>query len=79
MEQRSYFQADGVVKDKLDTHRAGIDILGGGGDALASAIPASGAQAVKGSPAVTKLKALMEDVETIKAERQDNLVSVQDT
>ena len=57
------------MKDKLDTHRAGIDILGKGGDALASSIPASGAQAVQGSPAVAKLKELMEDVETIKAER----------
>ena len=57
------------MKDKLDTHRAGIDILGKGGDALASSIPASGSQAEQGSPAVAKLTELMEDVETIKAER----------
>ena len=35
---------------------------------LQSAIPASGGQAVKGSPTVTKLRALMEDIDTVKAE-----------
>ncbi len=61
-------QADQVVKGKLDTHQRFIEILSKGGDSLQSAVPASGGQAVKGSPTVTKLKALMEDVETAKAE-----------
>lgn len=53
----------------METHRKGIEILSKGGNNLESAIPSSGGQAVRGSPAVTKLKSLMEDVDTIKAER----------
>ncbi len=57
-----------MVNDKLVIHRKFIEILSKGGDNLQSSIPASGGQAVKGSPTVTKLKSLIEDVETAKAE-----------
>ena len=65
-----FIKADTVVKGKLETHQKGIEILGTGPDKLATAIPSSGGgTSVQGSPTVTKLKALMEQVETIKAER----------
>lgn len=57
------------MKEKLQTHEGSIDVLSKGGDGLQDAIPASGGAAVKGSPVVTKLKQLMEQVDTIKAER----------
>ncbi len=58
-----------MVKEKLQTHLNGIEMLSKGGESLSAAIPSSGTSAVKGSPTVTKLKSLVEDVETLKAER----------
>jgi hypothetical protein len=44
-----------------------METLSKGASEMQQNLPASGG--VKGSPTVSKLKALMEDVETIKAER----------
>ncbi len=58
-----------MVKDKLEKHKDSIALLGQGVSSVQSTIPSAGGQSVKGSPTVTKLKELMEDVETIKVER----------
>jgi hypothetical protein len=55
------------VKDKFERHRASIEMLSKGLAEMQKSLPSSGG--VKGSPTVSKLKALMEDVETVKAER----------
>jgi programmed cell death 6-interacting protein len=59
--------ADKIVRDKFDRHRSSIEMLSKGPAEMQKNLPSSGG--VKGSPAVAKLKALMEDVETIKCER----------
>ncbi|TRY67905.1 hypothetical protein TCAL_03284 [Tigriopus californicus] len=63
-------QADNVVHDKLEVHKKGVEMLAKGPNNLQSVIPSGGGQNVKGSPNVVKLKGLMEDIETLKAERQ---------
>lgn len=59
-----------MVHDKLELHKKGVEMLAKGPSNLQSVIPSGGGQNMKGSPNVTKLKGLMEDVETLKAERQ---------
>ena len=61
--------ADKVVRDKFESHKACIEMLAKGSNVLEGQLPASQGNSVKNSPVVEKLKQLCEDVETIKAER----------
>jgi len=60
-------QADGVVKEKLTAHSAGMAALAGGEAELGRQLP-SGAGGAGGST-TARLKQLMEQVDTLKAER----------
>jgi len=60
-------QADSVVKEKLATHMDGMRTLAGGESVLSQKLP-SGAGGSGGST-TNRLKELMEEVETLKAER----------
>ena len=60
--------ADGVVREKMTTHQAGMAALSGGEASLLSFLPSGSAGAGGGSSA-PRLKQLMEDVETVRAER----------
>ncbi|CAL4062254.1 unnamed protein product [Meganyctiphanes norvegica] len=63
-------QADSTIREKYDAHREGMELLSGGPNALASALPSAGAASTNGSnPAISQLRTLMESVETLKAER----------
>ncbi|XP_077996872.1 programmed cell death 6-interacting protein-like [Glandiceps talaboti] len=63
-------QADHVVKDKFETHRDAIILLSKSERDLAKALPTAGPTATaQGSAAVNELTKLMEQVQTIKAER----------
>jgi len=63
--------ADGVVREKYNKHRRHMDLLSKGEAELTAAIPKVGAASSSSasSPAVQELKKLMEQVDTIKAER----------
>lgn len=64
-------QADKVVRDKFDNHRQYMEILSRGPGAVESALPsAGGSDNVANTSAVVTLRQLMEQVETIKAERE---------
>jgi len=56
-----------IVTEKFQRHRASIDMLSKGPGEMQKNLPSSGG--IKGSATITKLKNLMEEVETIKAER----------
>jgi len=60
-------EADSIVKDKFNSHLNGIRSLAGGEAAMMAFLP-QGAGGAGGS-AATRLKELMENVETLKAER----------
>lgn len=60
--------ADKVVRQKFEDNSRGIELLSKSPSELHQAIPAGG-ECVNNSPAVAKLRALMEAVETIKVER----------
>jgi programmed cell death 6-interacting protein len=60
--------ADKVVRQKFEDNSHGIGLLSKSPEELHQAIPA-GAGCVSNSPAVSKLRELMEAVETVKAER----------
>ncbi|XP_049798045.1 programmed cell death 6-interacting protein isoform X2 [Schistocerca nitens] len=60
--------ADKVVRDKFEAHRQSIALLGGGEAELKAAVPAGGGGS-GGSAATARLRVLIEQVETIKAER----------
>lgn len=60
--------ADKVVRQKFEDNAHGIDMLSKSQSELQEVIP-SGSGSVGSSPAVTKLRSLMDAVETIKAER----------
>ena len=55
------------MTEKFQRHRASIDMLSKGPGEMQKNLPSSGG--IKGSATITKLKNLMEEVETIKAER----------
>ncbi|XP_015590239.1 programmed cell death 6-interacting protein [Cephus cinctus] len=59
--------ADKVVREKFESHREGMEILSQDEDKLASAVPIG--SGVQESRVVFELRRLMEEVETIKAER----------
>ena len=60
--------ADGVVREKMTTHQAGMAALSGGETSLLSFLP-SGSSGAGGGSSAPRLKQLMEDVETVRAER----------
>lgn len=64
-------QADKVVREKFDTHRRGMELLSKGPADMQAAVPSAGpgGNSIQNSSAVHQLRKLMEDVETIKAER----------
>ncbi|KAJ9593455.1 hypothetical protein L9F63_014984 [Diploptera punctata] len=64
-------QADKVVREKFETHRRGMELLSKGPADMQAAVPSAGpgGNSVQNSSAVHQLRKLMEDVETIKAER----------
>ncbi|XP_034935914.1 programmed cell death 6-interacting protein [Chelonus insularis] len=59
--------ADTTIREKFEAHREGMEILSLDEGQLTSAIPSG--SAVQESSAVVQLRKLMEDVETLKAER----------
>lgn len=59
--------ADSTVRQRFEVHREGMEMLSLSEQQLASAIPSG--SALKESHSVTQLQKLMEDVETLKAER----------
>lgn len=61
--------ADSTIREKYDSHKEGMELLSGGPASLSAALPSAGATSNGNTPAVQKLKQLMEDVETLKAER----------
>jgi len=68
---RTCVAADKVVRDKFDSHNEYISLLAQGSNNMESKMPgASGSTDNSNSPNATKLKALCESVETLKAERQ---------
>ncbi|RMX52510.1 hypothetical protein pdam_00015525 [Pocillopora damicornis] len=64
-------RADAIVREKYNNHRRNMDLLSKGEAQLAAAIPKVGAASSSSasSPAVKELRKLMEQVDTIKAER----------
>ncbi|KAJ7384190.1 Rhophilin, Rho GTPase binding protein [Desmophyllum pertusum] len=64
-------RADAVVREKYNKHRRNMDLLSKGEAELTAAIPKVGAasSSSSSSPAVQELRKLMEQVDTIKAER----------
>ncbi|KAJ4450416.1 hypothetical protein ANN_01840 [Periplaneta americana] len=64
-------KADKVVRDKFESHLRGMELLSKGPDEMQNAVPSAGpgGSSVQNSSAVQQLRKLMEDVETIKAER----------
>ena len=61
-------QADSVVREKYTTHVNWMKCLSGGEAALAAAVPAGSGGG--SGPAATRLKELMESVDTVRAERE---------
>lgn len=61
--------ADSTIREKYEAHKEGMELLSSGPENLASSLPSAGANTNSSNPAVQKLKQLMEDVETLKAER----------
>jgi len=66
--------ADKVVRDKFESHTEYIALLAQGSNNMENKMPgasgSSSGDAISNSPNVAKLKALCENVETLKAERQ---------
>lgn len=61
--------ADTTIREKYDKHKEGMDMLSAGPENLASSLPSAGSSSNGSNPAIQRLKQLMEDVETLKAER----------
>ncbi|XP_045605030.2 programmed cell death 6-interacting protein isoform X2 [Procambarus clarkii] len=61
--------ADSTIREKYDAHKEGMELLSSGPENLAASLPTAGASTNGSNPAIQKLKQLMEDVETLKAER----------
>lgn len=64
-------QADKTVREKFDKHRSGMELLSKSPEELQEAVPnsADGSGNISDSSAAQKLRNLMEEVETVKAER----------
>ncbi|XP_063911920.1 programmed cell death 6-interacting protein isoform X2 [Zophobas morio] len=62
-------EADKVVREKFESHRDGITLLSKSPSELEAAVPQGSSGNVTNSSSVTMLRQLMEEVETIKAER----------
>ncbi|XP_078334645.1 programmed cell death 6-interacting protein-like isoform X3 [Crassostrea virginica] len=63
--------ADRIVQEKFEKHKQAIDLLSKSTGDIEKALPSGGgAHASEGSGVVKKLRQLMEQVETIKAERE---------
>lgn len=58
-----------MVREKFETHRSGIDLLSKSASELEAAVPQGSSGDISNSSAVNTLKHLMEEVETIKSER----------
>lgn len=65
-------RADGIVREKYESNKEAMVVLGKPLPEIQAAIPAAGAQAaaVSGSQSVQELRSLMEEVKTLKAERE---------
>ncbi|KAK3859625.1 hypothetical protein Pcinc_034275 [Petrolisthes cinctipes] len=61
--------ADSTIREKYESHREGMELLSAGPDNLAASLPSAIANTNGSNPATQRLKQLMEDVETLKAER----------
>ncbi|XP_068909383.1 programmed cell death 6-interacting protein [Tenebrio molitor] len=72
-------EADKVVREKFETHKAGIQLLSQSPSELQAAVPQGSSGNVTNSSAVTALRQLMEEVETIKAERDAIESELKDT
>ncbi|KAG7172531.1 programmed cell death 6-interacting protein-like [Homarus americanus] len=62
-------EADSTIREKYDGHKEGMELLSAGPENVGAALPSAGASTNGSNPAVQRLKQLMEDVETLKAER----------
>uniref|UniRef100_A0A1B6HFU3 BRO1 domain-containing protein n=1 Tax=Homalodisca liturata TaxID=320908 RepID=A0A1B6HFU3_9HEMI len=63
-------QADKTVRDKYETHRRGMELLSEGPAVMAASVPHAGGGGVdNNTSSAGRLRALMEQVETMKAER----------
>ncbi|XP_067685634.1 programmed cell death 6-interacting protein-like isoform X2 [Haliotis asinina] len=72
-------QADAVVREKFDKHKEGIVLLSKPQAELEASLPAgSGGSGLQSSPPVKELRSLMQQVETIKAEREAIESSIKD-
>lgn len=59
--------ADSTIRQKYETHKEGMTLLSQGPESLAASLPnVTAASTATSSPAVMKLRELMEEVETIK-------------
>lgn len=63
-------QADKVVRDKFETHKYFMELLSAGPGSIEAALPSGTSGDVSNSSVVTGLRQLMEEVETVKAERE---------
>ncbi|KAL3279081.1 hypothetical protein HHI36_016595 [Cryptolaemus montrouzieri] len=61
--------ADKVVREKFESHRFGMELLSKSPSELENAVPRGSSENVSNSSAVSTLRRLMEEVETLKAER----------
>ncbi|GJQ69171.1 putative programmed cell death 6-interacting protein [Trypoxylus dichotomus] len=62
-------KADKIVRDKLAANREGIVLLSGSNSDLQGSVPSGNGGTVSNSSAVNTLRQLMDEVDTIKAER----------
>lgn len=60
--------ADQIINDKYDAHERGMSMLSEGFEVMRASLPSPGG-AIADTPAAIKLRHLMEEVETMKAER----------
>ena len=61
------------MKDKFETHKVNMEALSGGGAGLPACMPAGaggGGSSAAGLPVARTLRQQMEQVDTVKAERQ---------
>ncbi|XP_060527003.1 programmed cell death 6-interacting protein [Cylas formicarius] len=63
-------EADKSIRNKFDSHRAMIELLSKQPEEIEASIPSGGNANVQSCSAVATLRSLMEEVETVKAERE---------